>query len=96
MSLSLTLFFLKYGPRLGEEKTKSRLENRYEDDENSFIGDEEESRSLFDKDDGTHMIPMKSYGSSGGTNLRRRRGTGEGDGLSGFRDIGNAAVMLDW
>ena len=90
----LTLFFLKYGPRLGE---KSKLEDRYEDDENSFIGDEEESRSLFDKDDGTHMIPMKSYGSSGGTNLRRRRGgTGEGDGLSGFRDIGNAAVMLDW
>ena len=59
-----------------------------EEDENRIGGDEEESRSLFDKDDGTHMIPMKSYGSGGGTNLRRRRGgTGEGDGLSGFRDV---------
>ena len=85
----LTLFFLKHGPRLGDETNKSRLEDHYEDEGSSYLGDEEESRSLFDRHGGKNMIPMKNYGSGAG--LRRRRGSGAGV-------VGDASsiFMIDW
>jgi putative Mg2+ transporter-C (MgtC) family protein len=92
----LTLFFLKYGPRLADDTTNGGLED-YEDEDSGYLGNAEESRRLFDHPAGTHMIPMKDYGSgiSSTNNLRRRR-SGRDAVTNGLRDIGNAAVMMDW